>query len=157
MGLINFIAQSVHAAQEGSIPESSPLLRPYTRPVKIADAFRNFINVRLEPISGLMYQLPFAAFARQKNLADTLGVRFLRAALSISHLQRKSGSCQGVDRHERPSADLRGRRSERQVSGEAMSKLTTFRFWVTFLFLEVSKCVFFHKCHFNFIILIRLN
>jgi hypothetical protein len=31
--------------------------------------------------SALGSLLPFAAFARQKNLADTLGVRFLRAAL----------------------------------------------------------------------------
>ena len=38
--------------------------------------------------------LPFAAFAQQKKRADALSVRFLRAALSISHLQRKSGSRQ---------------------------------------------------------------
>jgi len=34
--------------------------------------------------------LPFAAFAQQKKLADTLSVRFLHAALSILHLQRRS-------------------------------------------------------------------
>jgi hypothetical protein len=34
--------------------------------------------------------MPFAALARQKNLADTLSVRFIRAALSILHLQRRA-------------------------------------------------------------------
>jgi len=33
----------------------------------------------------------FDVFARQKKLVDDLSVRFLRAALSISHLQRMSG------------------------------------------------------------------
>lgn len=33
----------------------------------------------------------FAAFARQKKLVNALSVRFLRAALSISHLQRMAG------------------------------------------------------------------
>jgi hypothetical protein len=32
----------------------------------------------------------FAAAAQQKKRADALSVRFLRAALSISHLQRMS-------------------------------------------------------------------
>jgi hypothetical protein len=33
---------------------------------------------------------PFAAFAQQKKRADALSVRFLRAALWTSHLQRMS-------------------------------------------------------------------
>mgnify|MGYP007055201571 CR=1 FL=1 len=33
---------------------------------------------------------PFAAFAQQKKRADALSVRFLRAALSISRLQRSA-------------------------------------------------------------------
>jgi hypothetical protein len=33
---------------------------------------------------------PFAAFAQQKKRADALSVRFLRAALSISRLQRRA-------------------------------------------------------------------
>jgi hypothetical protein len=38
---------------------------------------------------------PFAAFAQQKKRADALSVRFLRAALSILHLQRRSASLIG--------------------------------------------------------------
>ena len=39
--------------------------------------------------------LPFAAFAQQKKRADALSVRFLRAALSISRLQRRAASLIG--------------------------------------------------------------
>ena len=42
------------------------------------------------PASGSGSLPTFAAFARQKKLVDALSVRFLRAALSISHLRRKS-------------------------------------------------------------------
>jgi hypothetical protein len=40
---------------------------------------------------------PFAAFAQQKKRADALSVRFLRAALSISHLQRMSAIRGGLN------------------------------------------------------------
>jgi hypothetical protein len=47
--------------------------------------------IRSECSNGQIGSLPtFAALAQKKKLADTLSVRFLRAALSISHLQRRS-------------------------------------------------------------------
>ncbi|MFT5651920.1 MAG: hypothetical protein ACI9TZ_003417, partial [Yoonia sp.] len=44
-------------------------------------------SLRRGKMTDLGSQPPFAAFAQQKTLADTLSVRFLRAGYSISHLQ----------------------------------------------------------------------
>ena len=76
------------AASTGSTAASRKWIERQVWAASDISKFLRAQNVAITALVSLGSLPPFAAFAQQKNLADTLSVRFLRAALSISHLQR---------------------------------------------------------------------